>query len=87
MKDKKGAEDKTLAAPLLSFVNSLSFWCHAFRTSESQNSPPKHSVGKSTKMSNRLPNEGLTEQSVFKIIFVKLANFRANILEAEGDFL
>ena len=27
-----------------------------------------------------------TERSVFKIIFVKLANFRANILEAQGDF-
>ena len=27
-----------------------------------------------------------TERSVFKIIFVKLANFRANILETEGDF-
>ena len=38
-------------------------------------------------MSHRLPNEGLTEQSVFKIIFVKLANFQANILEAQGDFL
>ena len=29
----------------------------------------------------------LTERSVFKIIFVKLANFRANISEAQGDFL
>ena len=27
------------------------------------------------------------EQSVFKIIFVKLANFRENILEVQGDFL
>ena len=28
-----------------------------------------------------------TEQSIFKIIFVKLANFRENILEVQGDFL
>ena len=28
-----------------------------------------------------------TERSVFKILFVKLANFRANISEAQGDFL
>ena len=27
------------------------------------------------------------EQSVFKIIFVKLANFNVNISEAQGDFL
>ena len=28
-----------------------------------------------------------TDRSVFKIIFVKLTNFKANISEAEGDFL
>ena len=32
-------------------------------------------------------NTRLNEQSVFEIIFVKLANFGANILEAKGDFL
>ena len=38
-------------------------------------------------MSHRLPNQGPTQQSVFKIIFVKLATLKANIYKAQGDFL
>ena len=43
---------------------------------------PKQGVPEGLEYSGLKPNE----QSVFEIIFVKLANFRANISETNGDF-
>ena len=55
-----------------------------------------HTIGHGGHFVSQLPTlskaergrpEGPTEQSVFKFFFGILANFRANISEAQGDFL